>query len=341
MQNNPAFNMHANRHVAKPKVELQSDQRITWIIIGVLLVILVLAHFNSLWEVSTTWHNAQYSHGYLVPVFAAVLLWFRREPFEQIPPWQRWLGVGLITLGVVSRVIGTRYVVFVVDNLSFLPGVLGIFTLMGGLRCLRWSGPPICFLLFMYPLPDFLVNSILRPLQTVATQASTVALQMLGVEVYRDGNRILLDQMEMGVVDQCSGLRMVTIFVALAFAIAMIITHRPWWDRLAILLSAIPIAITVNIIRITLTGMLYNLQVSSEIANKVFHDWAGFIMMPMALGLLFLEMQILHLLFIDVENTPGSMISKSHISNVAKNHHPGETTVEENKPSTNDGNEPK
>jgi exosortase len=178
---------------------------------------------------------------------------------------------------------------------------MGVFVLVGGLRTLRWAGPAIAFLVFMFPLPGFLVDNIMRPLQTVATKSSVFALQTLRVDAYRDGNRIILEHTPMNVVDQCSGLRMLTIFIALAVAIVMISTHRPWWERILILASSVPIALLVNCIRITLTGVLYNLQLDETIVNQIFHDFAGLIMMPLALGFLFLEMQILSRLVIEEE----------------------------------------
>jgi exosortase/archaeosortase family protein len=94
---------------------------------------------------------------------------------------------------------------------------------------------------------------------------------------------------------------MVTIFFALALAMVFLV-ERPWWDKLIILLSAIPIALIVNIIRITLTGILYMMVgPENEFAKKLGHDWAGFFMMPLALGFLWLELQILEKLTVPVE----------------------------------------
>ena len=53
-----------------------------------------------------------------------------------------------------------------------------------------------------------------------------------------------------------------------------------------ILLSAIPIALIVNVIRITVTGLLYvAVGPENHFAQKLGHDWAGYFMMPLALGL--------------------------------------------------------
>lgn len=273
---------------------------ISWITLGILTAILVYTYWNSLVTVSGTWDSPQYSHGYLVPLFAAALLWMRRQSFEDVPSWHRWLGLGVIAVSIGLRIVATRNVLFTVDFASFVPALLGVFILVGGLKALRWAGPPIVFLVFMFPLPRVLVDNLLRPLQLIATKCSLFALQTLGLEVYGEGNVILLESQAMNVVDQCSGLRMVTIFLALAAALAMVATSRPLWERWLILASAVPIALAVNVIRITVTGLLYNMDVNSEIAQKVFHDWAGYIMMPLALGFLFLELQIISRLVVEV-----------------------------------------
>jgi exosortase len=122
-------------------------------------------------------------------------------------------------------------------------------------------------------------------------------LQTLGLPAYSEGNNIFFDEVKMGVVEQCSGLRMLTIFVAFAVGITLI-TDRPIWERIVIVLSAVPIALAVNIVRITVTGILH-LTTSAELADMVFHDLAGWFMMPMALGLLYVEFQILSHLLIE------------------------------------------
>jgi exosortase len=248
-----------------------------------------------------------YSHGYLIPAFAAFLLYLRREPFGDVTNLERWWGVGIIATATMLRISGSYMVQFTIDRLSLVLCLLGVFILVGGFRTLRWAGPAIGFLVFMFPLPGFMVDKILRPLQTVATISSVYALQTFGIEVYRDGKRIEMEGAStMNVVDQCSGLRMLTIFIALALAIVLISTHRPWWERIIVLFSSVPIALLVNCIRITVTGLLYSLKLDEQIVNQIFHDFAGLIMMPMALGFLFLEMQILSRLVIEDKSAPQS-----------------------------------
>jgi exosortase len=212
-----------------------------------------------------------------------------------------WTGVGLIALGTLLRLGSAYYAKPIPDMVSIVPCLLGVFLLAGRWKLLEWSWPAILFLIFMFPLPDFVERGLLDPLQRIATQGSTFALQTLGVSAFSEGNRIVISvdggDLQMGVVDACSGLRMLTIFFALATAITLV-TDRPIWERLLIIASAFPIALAVNMIRIALTGVLM-ISVGGEIAHKIFHDLAGWVMIPMALGFLYVELQILTHLFVD------------------------------------------
>ena len=276
-------------------------QKKLWIALGVLFVFTIYAYFNTLYRVSLSWWSAQYSHGYVIPFIAAILLWMRIEPFRNVPMWHRWVGVGIVLLGVAMRMLGARNVIFYLDNLSFIPCLIGLFVIVGGLPTLRWAAPTIVFLGFMYPLPRWAEESIMHPLQSVATRVSVLALRTLGIFAFQEGNTINLAERKMGVVEQCSGLRMLTIFAALSLAVALIMRTRPWWERLIIVISAFPVAVAVNVVRITVIAILYNLNMNT-FADEVFHTIGGYIMMPLALGLLFLETQILSRIVIEEED---------------------------------------
>src|SRR5690348_1154934 len=46
--------------------------------------VLLWAHWNSLVFTAIGWENPKYSHGYLVPIFAAVLMWLWRDESQEI-----------------------------------------------------------------------------------------------------------------------------------------------------------------------------------------------------------------------------------------------------------------
>ena len=282
---------------------LDDDQR-GWATFSVLALLLTGAYMNSMEKVADAWKNPQYSHGYLIPVFAALLLYVRRQKFVQnVPNWQQGVGLAIVVVSTLIRIYAAQRVIMTLDRLMLVPSLIGVMIIVGGFVSMRWAAAPIGFLVFMYPFPRALEQMLLNPLQKLATRISHYALETLGIECFTEGNRIMLDGVEMGVVDACSGLRMLTIFAALSTAIAMISTTRPWWERIVILISAIPIALAVNSVRITLTGLAYSFLGNQgemvEVINTFAHDLAGWIMMPMALGLLYLEYQVLAQLVIE------------------------------------------
>jgi len=279
------------------------SQRIPLMVLGFLVLLLVAAYWDMFALTSAAWNEGLYSHGWIVPVFALGLLWLRWEPIVEAPASERWVGFALLVFALAVRLVAAKYTILPIDRLSFIPAIFGAFILVGGFAIVRWAWPALGFLIFMFPLPTILEVTVLNTLQRIASICSTFVLQTLGLGAIRNGNVIRIPGMEtpLTVADACSGLRMATIFGALAVAMVFLI-ERPWWDKFIILLSAIPIALLVNIIRITVTGVLYwTVGPDNHFVTKLAHDWAGYFMMPLALGFLWLELQILERLTIPVD----------------------------------------
>jgi exosortase len=237
--------------------------------------------------------DSRYSHGYLVPLFSAYLLWMRRS--RAVLGGPSWWGVPVIAFGVALCLTGTYLHFFWLNQVAILPLVAGAVLAICGVRTLRWAAPSIAYLAFMIPLPYRLQVSLAMPLQQIGTRASVYALQTLGLAPYADGNVIVLKGMRLGVEEACSGLGMLVVFFAIATAFALV-SKRPWPDRVVAVLSAVPIAVLCNIIRITVTGVLY-VAAGQRLGNLVFHDLAGWLMMLLALAFLSLEMKMLAWLF--------------------------------------------
>lgn len=281
------------------------SQRAPLLLLGALVVLLVAAYWDMFALTSAAWNEGLYSHGWIVPLFAVALLWMRWEPFNTtVPARERWMGVLLLAIGLSARLIAAKFAINPIDRLSFIPAIFGAFMLVGGIHAVRWAWPALAFLVFMFPLPTTLELNVLGRLQRLASISSTFVLQTLGVSAFRTGNLISIPGMDepLTIADACAGLRMATIFGALAVAMVFVI-ERPWWDKFVILLSAIPIALIVNIVRITATGLLYMMVGQDNLAvHQIMHDWAGLlIMMPLALVLLWLELQVLERLTVPVD----------------------------------------
>ncbi|MFO0811537.1 MAG: exosortase/archaeosortase family protein [Gemmataceae bacterium] len=266
---------------------------------GALLAAVIWSYAPELADMMAKWSSdPQYSHAYLVPAFSLYLLW-RYCPTSTAAFRPSWWGLLLMALGVALRLVGVVVFFDWLVAASLLPLLAGAVLLVAGPAALRWSWRSIGFLVFMVPLPFRVETALSHPLQRMATIASTFVLQTLGRPAFSEGNVIVINDMRLGVEEACNGLGMLMLFFAMATAVAMLI-ERPWWEKVVVVVSAIPIAVGVNVIRIIATSILYE-TAGKYWGDKVFHDFAGWLMMPMALAALGLELKFLSHLFIEVK----------------------------------------
>jgi len=257
------------------------------------------AFWPTLAALYSKWVNdPQYSHGLLVVPFAVGLLWAKRDRFPAEVRPAPFIGLILLVLAVAGRVLGGVIYFAWLEAFSLLPFLAALTLIFGGFGAFRWALPAIAFLVFMIPMPCSVEIQLGAPLQTIATIASTYVLQTLGQPALAEGNTILIKDFKLGIVEACSGLRMLVTFITFSTAVCMVV-RKPVSDKLLILLSAIPIALMVNITRIVLTGLMY-LYVDGHTAHVFFHDLAGWFMMPMALALLWVELWMLRHLFTEM-----------------------------------------
>jgi exosortase len=120
-------------------------------------------------------------------------------------------------------------------------------------------------------------------MQQWATYSAVFCLEMLGFAVVREGNIIHIGQSTVAVAEACNGLRMVMAFFVITGLVVLLVQRR-WWEKLIILISSLPIALLCNTIRLTITAMAF-IVISGEKWETVFHDFGGYAMIPLALGL--------------------------------------------------------
>lgn len=280
-------------------------------LILVFSVVLLWAYWPTLVLMTQRWSDdPKYSHGFLVPVFAALVLWVRRSEHPDVSLQLSMTGLPWIVVATIMRLFAASLYLEWLDTLSLLPALFGLCSLLGGWPALRWAWPSILFLIFMMPAPFQLEVALAMPLQRMATACSTYCLQTLGLPAVAEGNVIWIDEIPLRVVEACSGLGMLITFFALSTAVALV-WARTWGERIVLFASAAPIAVLANVVRITLTGVLH-VTVGSGVAHFVYHDLAGWFMIPLALALLWLELKFLtHLFVATADEGPVAMAPQS------------------------------
>jgi exosortase len=287
---------------------------VAWAVLGAALVWVYYEPISRL--MVQWWGDADYQFAFLVPLFAGILLWLRRDLIDRDGMRGSWWGLALVIIGLALRTTGGLALLNKVEVFSLVPCLAGVVVLAGGRAAMQWAWPSLVFLVFMIPLPEALGGMLSHPLQRVGTMCSTYIIQTLGIPAIAHGNVIQLSNAQVGVVEACSGLRMMMLFVTVCAGAALAMRGSVL-ERLLVFLSAAPIAVLANIVRITVTSVLYE-TAGPELAEKFFHDLAGWFMMPLALLLLWVELAVFRRLFVEVPQGPAVLGVPASQDNAAR-----------------------
>ena len=252
------------------------------------LGLLAATFWPTLCEFAHVWAtDDNYSHGFLVPLIS---LYFANEAARRGPVALRAgvvAGVALLAMALAGRLATIVVPVGIVAAFSFLLGLAGVVALLAGSGALRRYAFALGFLVFMIPLPVALYAAIASPLQLLVSRVAEVVLNATGIPVLREGNLLTLPgDVRMFVAEACSGMRQLTGFLALTTAVAYL-ARRPAWHRAVLVASAVPVAMTANAIRVTLTG--YLMSYDPRFGVGTFHTVEGLLMMGFGLAMLAAE----------------------------------------------------
>jgi len=246
----------------------------------------ILSRLASQW-----WHDPDFSHGFLVPLFSLFVLWRRRSQLSALRQAPSWWGVPVLLLALAMLVVGVLGAELFFSRISLLVLIAGLVIFFLGWQQFRAVLFPLCFLVLMVPIPSILFNQITLPLQMLASKAAASILALLGIPVLREGNIIQLPAMALEVARACSGIRSLLTLLTIAIGYAFVRETR-LWIRLALALSAVPIAIAANSLRIVGTGLMVEYW-SPEKAEGFFHLVSSWVVFGMSLALLLLWHQLL------------------------------------------------
>lgn len=213
------------------------------------------------------------SHGIIVPFVAGYFAWARLNRLHTVNISGSWWGCAALIVAVVL------YVLSFAGGLAFPARVAMVFTLFGLIWCTLGGGTirvmafPILFLLFMVPVPYSLLNLVSGPLQLMATKISASLIAACSFPVYREGNMLYFVGTQLEVAEACSGIRSIMSLSMLAFAFASL-SQTGWKGKAVLILSATPIALAANILRVTGTGILAHFF-GDKVARGFLHEFSG------------------------------------------------------------------
>jgi len=224
-----------------------------------------------------------FSHGLLVPFISGYLAWQRRKELRATPAnssaWGALLIFPAIGLALVGKAIGDAFT----ERVGMVLCLSGLVWLLFGWQIFKRLIFPLGYLLLMIPLPYVIVNEVAFQLRIIDAVVAAPMLRLLGVPVYRDNYFLHLPDVTLEVADLCSGISSIFSLFALGGAYVFFSPMRPKLKLLAVL-STIPFAVIINLLRIILTAAL-SYYVSLSVLNMLIHELTGTITFFIALTL--------------------------------------------------------
>ena len=254
--------------------------------IAIVLLAFGLLYHQVVYKLVTDWASDEnYSHGFLIPLISGFLIWQKRKEIAGLELKSENIGL-LLLLCSLAFFIATRIgAELFTMRFSMIMVILSLTVFLCGWKIFKAVLVPVLYLTFMIPLPAILWNKIAFPLKLFATQMAVGVIHFLSIPVYSEGNIIYLTNTTLEVVDACSGLRSLTSLLALSAAFA-IISNQSGIKKWILFLAAIPIAIFVNIIRLSSTAVLAR-YFGAQVAQGFLHDASGMLVFILAFGLLY------------------------------------------------------
>jgi exosortase D (VPLPA-CTERM-specific) len=270
----------------------RSVTTVAGLLVAAAVLVALLGFGTGLSEVVARWvRQDEYSHGFLIPLISAWLVWSRRDVLAANIGRPVWLGPTLVALSILMQIVGELSALFILSQVGFVVALLGIVLSFGGYSLLRITFAPILFLLFAIPLPYFIESVLTWRLQLISSGLGVAVIRLFQIPVYLEGNIIDLGYYKLQVVEACSGLRYLYPLLSLGF-LAAYFFHAPFWQRAIVFLSAVPITILMNSLRIGLVGVLVN-HWGTQAAEGLLHFFEGWTIFIASAGLLLGEMVLL------------------------------------------------
>jgi exosortase len=231
------------------------------------------------------WNIPDFSYGFLVPLFAAYLVWEKKETLRGINIAPCWSGIAVMALGLVILLLGVYGSELFLSRVSLVILLAGLVLCFGGRQFLKELRFALLVLLLAIPLPAIIFNQITFPLQILASKLACFLLQFFSVPVLREGNVIVLPSMRLEVAEACSGIRSLMSLFTLAVFYGYFL-EKSVWRRVALVLASIPIAIAANAVRILGTGLCVQYW-DPDKALGFFHEFSGLVIFLVSLACLY------------------------------------------------------
>jgi exosortase len=205
--------------------------------------------------------NATASHVILIPFVVAALVFQNRTSIFRRVSWSGASGGIAVVIGALMAGVAVfRPSPFGEDLLALQVGSIVVLWVGGFLLCFgarsAWEALfPLCFLAFTVPMPKALLDAATAFLKEGSTEVVAGLFALTGTPFYREGNVFSIPNFVIVIADECSGIRS-SIALLLTSLLAGDAFLKNVWGKTVLVLSAFPLALIKNGIRIVGLSLL-------------------------------------------------------------------------------------
>jgi exosortase len=229
------------------------------VLIGLLAAAFASVYFRWIWRQlgpeGFSWTKSEdWGHAYIVPLISIYYVWKHRAEFDRHRPQPFAPGLSVMLLGVATYIyFTTGYSNHMFQGFALILALAGLLLFVLGPKLFPMFVFPLAYLCFAVTISEQVMNQLTWGLKLLASQGSYVLLILAGIDTELQGNILNVHHdgkvTPLNVADACAGMRMVVAFIALAVAVAFL-SCRQWWQRIAVMLLAVPVALLMNIVRV-------------------------------------------------------------------------------------------
>jgi exosortase D (VPLPA-CTERM-specific) len=280
----PAANATASASGALPPSVFRYSPWAIALVTGVVALLLIPFWISLVWLWNTWMDRPEFSHGPLLPLVAAFLVWQQRDRLETMAFKGHWAGPAIVAVACAMYVLGSIGAVYTLQQYAFVVAIAGLALSLCGARAFPLLVAPLVVLVLMIPQPNFILNNLSAKLQLLSSSIGVAVIRALGISVFLEGNIIDLGNYRLQVLEACDGMRYLFPLMTIGLLIAFFYKGA-MWKRVTVFLLSVPITVLMNSLRVGMIGVLVD-RWGAWMAEGFLHEFQGWMVFMLSAMLL-------------------------------------------------------
>jgi exosortase len=242
-------------------------------------------------------NDDQFTHILLIIPISATLIVLEWKPAESSDHRHKSIGAALLSLALlIAGTVKWRTdslpsdIQLSLNMIAFVVWWVAGYIFCFGIRAFRRGLFPLLFLLWLVPLPEFVLNRIVVLLQQGSAVAAHLIFIAARVPVGQRGLLLDIPGLTLEVAPECSSIRSSLMLVVTSMVLAQLFL-RSNWRKALVVAAAIPLSVAKNGLRIFAIGFL-GTRVNRAFLTGRLHRQGGIIFFLFALAVMFLLLWI-------------------------------------------------